>query len=464
MRIDYIVRGVVLAPVAGMMACLSVGVHESWANARSGTEKDVIEWSHPDNRSEEPILLIVSLDKQTIRVFSGDKLVKTSNVSSGKDGHRTPTGVFSILEKRRHHKSNIYSQAPMPYMQRLTWSGVALHESDSVPDQPASHGCVRLPEEFARQLFGYTDIGAHVIIVGEEKSPFAITHDNLFYPPVEPAAEVAGDPQEKAKMSSVVEQASLVMVSSESTANSESDVGSEYSLRSGVDVKDPVEAAKKEPEFAQEATDPVRILISRRTGRELVRDIQVMLNELGFNAGKEDGWMGPATSRAIIRFEKSLDLDPTGTLSMDLARKLHEASGRGPFKSGHIYVRRNFKSVFDAPVDISEPEKPLGAHFLSALAETPGEDRIYWQSLSLPDQPQASILSEIVFSEDGRTAVSSDIAEALDRIEMPPAIRERINGMIVAGSSLAISDEGLSRETTDRGTDFILVTRPPEAE
>nr|WP_306308825.1 L,D-transpeptidase family protein [Flavimaribacter sediminis] len=446
-----------------MMAYLSVGVHESWANARSGIEKDVIEWSHPDNRSDEPILLIVSLDKQTIRVFSGDKLVKTSNVSSGKDGHRTPTGVFSILEKRRHHKSNIYSQAPMPYMQRLTWSGVALHESDSVPDQPASHGCVRLPGKFARQLFGYTDIGAHVVIVGEEKSPFPITHDNLFYPPVEPAAEVAGDPQEKANMSSLVEQASLHMIGSEANAHFEADVGSDYSLRSGIDVRDPGEAAQREPEFAQEDPDPVRILITRRTGRELVRDIQVMLNELGFNAGKEDGWMGPATSRAIIRFEKSQELDATGTLSMDIARKLHEASGRGSFKSGHVYVRRNFKSVFDAPVDITEPERPLGAHFLTALAETPGDDMIYWQSLSLPDQPKKSILSEIVFSEDGKTSVSSDTAEALDRIVMPPTIREQINGMIVAGSSLAISDEGLSRETTDRGTDFVLVTRPPEA-
>lgn len=464
MKTGFLLRGAALAPVAGMMAYLSVGVHDSWANARSETEKDVIEWSHPDNRSEEPILLIVSLDNQTIRVFSGDKLVSTSNVSSGKDGHRTPTGVFSILEKRRHHKSNIYSQAPMPYMQRLTWSGVALHESDSVPDQPASHGCVRLPGEFARQLFGYTDIGAHVVIVSEEKSPFAISHDNLFYPPIEPAAEVAGDRKEKANVSPLVEHASLVIVGSETTASSKADVGSDYSLRSGIDVNDPVEAAKREPELAQEDPDPVRILISRRTGRELVRDIQVMLNEMGFNAGKEDGWMGPATSRAIIRFEKSLDLDPTGTLSMDLARKLHEASGRGPFKSGHIYVRRNFKSVFDAPVDISEPEKPLGAHFLTALAETSGEDRIYWQNLSLPDQPQESILSEIAFSEDGKTSVSSDIAEALDRIEMPPMIRERINGMIVAGSSLAISDGGLSRETTDRGTDFILVTRPPEAE
>ncbi len=408
--------------------------------------------------------MIVSLDNQTIRVFSGDKLVTTSNISSGKDGHRTPTGVFSILEKRRHHKSNIYSQAPMPYMQRLTWSGIALHESDSVPDQPASHGCVRLPGEFARQLFGYTDIGAHVVIVGAEQSPFAITHNNLFYPPVEPAGEVAGDQEEKAKEASLVEQASLNVAGAATDAQSEGDMGADYALRSGLGVKDPGEAPKKEPELSQETPDPVRILITRRTGRELVRDIQAMLNELGFNAGKEDGWMGPATSRAIIRFEKSQELDPTGTLSLEVARKLHEASGRGPFKSGHIYVRRNFKSVFDAPVGISEPEKPLGAHFLTALAETPGEDEIYWQSLSLPDKPQKSFLSEIVFSEDGQTSVSPDIAQALDRIDIPLKIRERINGMIVAGSSLAISDEGLSRETTDRGTDFILVTRPPETD
>ena len=87
--------------------------------------------------------------EQTLTVYDGDQVIATSKVSTGKAGHTTPSGVFSILEKRKYHESNLYSNAPMPWMQRITWSGVALHESNSVPNYPASHGCVpaRVPNE-----------------------------------------------------------------------------------------------------------------------------------------------------------------------------------------------------------------------------------------------------------------------------------------------------------------------------
>ncbi len=89
--------------------------------------------------------IVVSRDLQSLKVYDGDKVVASSKVSTGKPGHETPTGIFSVLEKRKFHRSNKYSDAPMPWMQRITWSGVALHESNSVPNYPASHGCVRLP-------------------------------------------------------------------------------------------------------------------------------------------------------------------------------------------------------------------------------------------------------------------------------------------------------------------------------
>ena len=90
-----------------------------------------------DNRT---LQIIVSRSKQTLTVYDDGKLIATSKVSTGKSGHETPTGIFSILEKRKYHESNIYSNAPMPWMQRLTWSGIALHEG-KVPNYPASHGC-----------------------------------------------------------------------------------------------------------------------------------------------------------------------------------------------------------------------------------------------------------------------------------------------------------------------------------
>lgn len=126
-----------------------------------------------------PVQIVVSLRDQKLWIYDKDGLVETSTISSGTDGYPTPTGVFAILEKNIRHFSNIYGGAPMPYMQRLTMSGVALHQG-VVTGRPASHGCVRLPAAFAPQLFQMTKIGARVIIMHGEAKPVDIAHSALF--------------------------------------------------------------------------------------------------------------------------------------------------------------------------------------------------------------------------------------------------------------------------------------------
>jgi hypothetical protein len=133
---------------------------------------------------EGPLQIMVSKDLQELKIYDGGVVVATSRVSTGKAGHSTPTGIFSILEKKRSHFSNIYDNAPMPFMQRLTWSGIALHASNSVPSYPASHGCVRLPNDFAKSLFGLTRRGGHVLITDREIAPQRIVHALLFKPSV----------------------------------------------------------------------------------------------------------------------------------------------------------------------------------------------------------------------------------------------------------------------------------------
>lgn len=108
--------------------------------------------------------IVVSLPQQMAYVFRGGTLIGVSTVSTGKAGHDTPTGSFEILQKRREHYSNLYNNAPMPFMQRLTWDGIALH-GGQIPGYPASHGCVRLPNSFARNLFAVTSLGAQVHII-----------------------------------------------------------------------------------------------------------------------------------------------------------------------------------------------------------------------------------------------------------------------------------------------------------
>ena len=120
------------------------------------------QWNRQES-SEGPIEIVVSLPQQRAYVFRGDTLIGVSTVSSGRPGYDTPTGSYAILQKARFHRSNLYESAPMPFMQRLTWDGIALH-AGQVPDHPASHGCIRLPPQFARDLFAMTELGATVHI------------------------------------------------------------------------------------------------------------------------------------------------------------------------------------------------------------------------------------------------------------------------------------------------------------
>ncbi|CCB66398.1 MULTISPECIES: L,D-transpeptidase family protein [unclassified Hyphomicrobium] len=143
-------------------------------------------------QSKSPLLIVVSIKKQRLRVYDMNGEIASSKISSGKPGHDTPTGVFSILEKNVYHVSNIYSGASMPYQERITWSGIALHAGD-LPGYRASHGCIRLPYSFARKLFGLTKIGNRVVVSYDDPDPIAFDSPKLFKPlPLDDATAMQG--------------------------------------------------------------------------------------------------------------------------------------------------------------------------------------------------------------------------------------------------------------------------------
>ena len=117
----------------------------------------------PVAKPRSPVRVVVSIPQQKAYVFRHGELVATSPVSTGKKGYETPAGTFRILQKKVHHRSNKYSNAPMPYMQRLTWGGVALH-AGHLPGYRASHGCIRLPRAFAKKLYGMTNFATEVTV------------------------------------------------------------------------------------------------------------------------------------------------------------------------------------------------------------------------------------------------------------------------------------------------------------
>jgi lipoprotein-anchoring transpeptidase ErfK/SrfK len=128
---------------------------------------------HPERSPEGPVAIVVSIPDQRVHVYRNGIRIAVSTCSTGKPGHSTPTGVFTILQKDKHHRSSTYNNAPMPNMNRLTWSGIALH-AGQLPGYPASHGCVRLPMKFSELLFGIT-----VIIADDHHSPREVAHPGL---------------------------------------------------------------------------------------------------------------------------------------------------------------------------------------------------------------------------------------------------------------------------------------------
>ncbi len=155
-----------------------------------------------------PVYAVVSLADQHVSFYDANGLWERSVVSTGVAGHPTPPGVFTILEKERWHRSNIYSGAPMPYMQRLAWTGVAMHEG-VVTGRPASHGCIRLPGAFAKRLFGVTNVGQRVVIAPQDVIPSEIVNAHLPVPKLQTPPPGAEDKTAAIKGGKAVETVAL---------------------------------------------------------------------------------------------------------------------------------------------------------------------------------------------------------------------------------------------------------------
>jgi hypothetical protein len=135
---------------------------------------------HPEVSPAGPVVILVSLPDQVLYAFRNGVRIGRSTVSTGKKGHRTPTGVFTVLQKKVDHESSIYKGAKMPHMQRLTWGGIAIH-AGQLPGYPASHGCVRMPVDFAEKLYSVTSIGTTVILADNKSGPDTTTKPGLLF-------------------------------------------------------------------------------------------------------------------------------------------------------------------------------------------------------------------------------------------------------------------------------------------
>jgi len=414
----------------GDLGSPSRGWHRS--HRRSGSDENAeARKPEPAKQPSGPLLLAISIGSQRVTVYDDGAPVAVSAVSTGVPGHPTPTGVFSVIQKQRWHHSNLYSGAPMPYMQRVTWSGVALH-AGVVPGHPASHGCIRLPERFAVRLWGMTKVGARVVITRGEAAPYEITHPRLAG--LAKASEAAFEPGTSNARSSAGPNRSEVATGAVVVATTGAVAGGAGAAASRDD------SAPSSPEFGASASPQVG------GGAALDKPAE---------AGRpaEPSPVGPAPAPKV---EDPLQQHP-GPISLFVSRKL-----------GKLFVRKGFAPVFDVPITIARPEEPLGTHVFTASRPMHEGVGIRWLAVSLgydraASRPEPAKRKGRATRDERPVPLMADAlrqaaVDALDRIELPPEALGRIGPLVAPGTSLLISDQGLGGET-GRDTDFIVVTK-----
>jgi lipoprotein-anchoring transpeptidase ErfK/SrfK len=349
------------------------------------------------------LTIVVSTGKQQLTVYSDDVPIARTRVSTGTPGHPTPHGVFSIIQKDKWHRSNINDDAPMYYMQRITWSGVALHQG-VVPDSPASPGCIRLPEAFAKQLWPITKLGVRVIVAHGDVSPSSVTHARLFKRRIGAGLSSA----------EVVESAYQALQAKVPSTPAKANTGKPDSALDAMAYAKPNPPASTSADVVRSAYDPFDF--SARRARSL-----------------------PTGSVAEVRPLRA------GPISVFISRR-----------EGKLFVRKGFDPIYTAPVTFEQPDRPLGTHVFTALALN-DDDTARWNVITIPNAGGWARKGEQGSGELPSTGLPSTASQALERVHIPPEALDRVSELMSAGASLIISDYGLGPET-GAGTDFIVLT------
>lgn len=405
------------------------------------------ETRQPARKGTSVLQAVVSLKDQRMVIYKNNNIIARTTVSTGKSGHETPTGVFSIFQKRRYHRSNIYSGAPMPFMQRITWSGIALHQG-RVPGYPASHGCVRLPAGFAQKFYKMSPMRMHIVVAQNNLRPTLLSSPNL------PLLQPERKPHPKKEMPPLSRRSPsapqgdlLVRASYEpSTTKPRSNGPAEVSARHG--------RGKAEP---KSNGAPLRILVTRRSLRDIIVGVQRRLLLLDYEAGDVDGQIGPMTVAALKSFQSNENLKVTGYYNEATLQRLAELTGLPWPAPVKVYVRQDGEQIFAGPVRLDQPERPIGTHFYTLLGAYDGEKLPLWSAMTLQEKGRLPDWTRRQWRSNLDKIQPVSAQEALSRLRFPRHVRTILEAQLTVGSSLVIADRGSTRET-GTGTDFIVLT------
>ncbi|MBR0857286.1 L,D-transpeptidase [Bradyrhizobium liaoningense] len=471
-------------------------------------KKQVVTEKEAGTKPQGPLVIVVSIDRQKVTIYDANGVFAESPVSTGMKGHSTPMGVFSVIQKHKFHHSNIYSGAPMPYMQRITWSGVAMH-AGVLPGYPASHGCIRMPMAFAVKMWNWTRMGARVIVAPGEMTPRSFSHPLLasVRVPPQPAASLeshtnvadkadkgaaqakgpeAGPVETKtASADSVLDLRSSLghtVMSDVTTGNAparddatasadkiEAPAKSETRTAEASDAAKPANAEAK-PIDATEAPKASAATADKPADKTAPAKTGPAKTETADSAKKPDAPSTPPAAAASpdAKKDETRVADPAPAAKPEAPKRAGQIAVFISRKDSKLYVRQNLAPLFDVPITIAASDRPLGTHVFTAEVDKTDANALHWSVVSLPVSARAAARED-----DGRVTrrqrgvavmpvaakpviTPNSPAEALDRVSIPADTMAKINEMLTTGSSIIISDQGINQGETGEGTDFIV--------
>jgi lipoprotein-anchoring transpeptidase ErfK/SrfK len=470
-----------------------------------------------------PLVAIVSLNDQRITVYdaNGRKMLQ-SPVSTGATNYETPVGIYSVVQKKEVHQSNQYEDGNMPFMQRITWTGIALH-AGVLPGHPASHGCIRLPIAFAERLFGLTDIGLRVIVVREDMTPGEIAHPALFKPALTrreaalsppsnvrvsaPGAELAvAPPPGSPKLVEFLKAKAAAKSAEADAAKKKATAAKQAAQRRAAEAAPAakaVKAAEASHERVREAlhkaeqavaaaaaaanapapasdnptdADKAKAETAKDKAAARLAEAQTARERAAAKLAEADQQLEAAKVQASAKAAAAEAADndlKAAEAAREAAVETAEEAARNTSpvsvfisrKTQRLYIRKGYHPLHEGPVTIREADRPIGTYVFTALNYTDENAAVRWIVTSLykasgREEPPAAAKGQRPRNEArSADANPSDIAgakAALDRITIPKDTLERINEVVLPGSSLIISDEGLSLET-GKDTDFVVL-------
>lgn len=442
------------------------------------------------NAPKGPVQIFVSIDQQKLHLYSDGAHVADTSVATGVPRLPTPTGLFSVIQKQVFHRSNLYSDAPMPFMERITWSGVALHEGENI-GHPASHGCIRMPGEFAARLYKFTRLGARVIVAKGELKPVDFADPHLF---VHRDIQTAATPDADAVKTAQSADPGKASDASPATKPIElglrgtgPDVTTSFVVAASDDIKrdvatdatkaDPLKSDPPQADAAKPAAEETKTDAAKSAANA---DAPVAPSNSDTKTGATTGGMPVITP--VIATPETLPATPPTIASAPVIKKTPIAIFVSR-KEKKIYVRQDFEPVFEEAIAIEHPEEPMGTIVFTALELLPDNMTFRWNVVTLPGEATRAAKSAHIVAEeetsyyydrygfrhvkhkrirDAQPAAQpispQTPQEVLARIDLPQDAIDFISQRMVPGSSLIVSDHGLGGETGE-GTDFIVVTR-----